>query len=92
MLFRCGGGTPDLNNMQAGSVKQQFPATVGKTYLVQYTHGGGGGAVSSGGTVLSSCQYTDWWSHYVYMAIIKATATTVVMQGSDITIHYLQLD
>ena len=78
--------------MQAGTVYQQFPATIGKTYLVQYTHGGGGGSVLSGGTELSKKQYIDYWSHYVYMAIIKATATTVVMKGTDVTIYYLQLD
>lgn len=87
-----GGGIPDLSQMQTNGTVQQFPATVGKTYLAVYYHGGGGGNVSSGGTVVSYYQLQQSSSQYVYMAIIKATATTVVMTGSGNYVGYMQLD
>jgi len=87
-----GGFNIDLSNMQVGATNQQFPATIGKTYLVQYTHGGGGGQVLSGGTALSEAKYNDYAGNYVYIGIVTATATTVVMKGTNVPIHYCQLD
>lgn len=85
-----GGLTIDLTNMVQNPTNDQFPATVGKKYLVLTTHGGAGGAVLSGGTVESYYQYQA--GQYVYLAVITATASTVVMKGSGNKVNYVQLD
>ena len=85
-----GGLTIDLTNMTQSPTNDQFPATVGKKYLVLTGHGGDGGNVLSGGTVESYYQYQT--SQYVYLAVITATASTVVMKGSGNKVNYVQLD
>lgn len=84
------GGVLDLTQFNTGTTVQQFPATIGKHYLVTYGHGGGGGNVSSGATVESYFQYQN--QVYIYLAVVVATATTVVMTGAGNYINYLQLD
>lgn len=76
--------------MQQSPTNDQFPATVGKKYLVLQMHGGGGGDVTSGGTVNSYYEYVP--NNYIYLAVITATSTTVVMKGTGNKINYLQLD
>ena len=84
------GITIDLSNMTQNPTNDQFPATVGKKYLVMTTHGGAGGDVLSGGTVDSSYQVTQ--TATIYLAVITATASTVVMKGSGNKVNYVQLD
>ena len=85
-----GGVTIDLTNMVQNPTNDQFPATAGKKYLVLTTHGGGGGDVLSGGTVESYYQVTQ--GSTIYLAVITATASTVVMKGSGNKVNYVQLD
>lgn len=93
MNFFSGGGevTLDLSNMTQSATNDQFPATVGKKYLVMTTHGGGGGDVLSGGTVESYYQQFQQ-NAYVYLAVITATASAVVMKGTGNKVNYVQLD
>jgi len=100
LMKQLTGGTvggmalPDLTNMQEYTqTAQQFPATVGKKYLVMYSVSSSGSPqVSSGATLESSYVYTNVYSAKVWLGIVTATASTVVMNGTGNNVNYLQLD
>ena len=82
----------DLTSMTKSGTKSQMSATVGKKYLV-YTSVSvlANLGVDSGATVDSSC-VTDDYSAYHLIAIITATASTVVFKGSNNDVWYVQLN
>lgn len=89
-----------VKNGGTGSATQSFTAVVNRRYLViavRFSSSGtaSNAGISSGATV--DTQFINNQSSYsgqgkLWAAIVKATATTVIMQGSNVVCCYMPLD
>lgn len=87
-----GGGIeiPDLADMQTAT--DRFTAEVGKTYLLMSHRYNTDGSISSGATEVSRCNAFTISNQHVFVMVVTATATTVVLTGSSNTVRYMPLD